>query len=253
MKKHSKSALKRIFWFFSIPTLLFVFFIVGFVLSIKFGFWGEMPSDEELKEIIGQSFEVPPTIEVYTADSILLDEYANGRSYPIPYSDLPQHLIDALVTVEDTHFFQHSGIYIKIRHFQAYTTISQKALYGLHLYHSSNLILRHLKSWLMAHQLEQLYSKETILAFYLNQTAFGNGTVGIQAAAKLFFACNTKDLNIQQAVVLIGMIQGSVKFNPLRKPELSLRRRNVTLQLMARQGKLLQEVADSLKQLPLGL
>ena len=248
---YTKTAWKRLLWYFTIPAFLFFVVMFAFVLSIKWGFWGEMPSDAELKERIAKSFEVLPSIEVYSMDSILLDEYSPRNRSPISYSDLPQHLIDAVIAVEDPDFFDHNGFDFTRHLFSPSQSISEQIVNNFYLHFSENRIVSYLKKVFLVLQLERICSKEDILTLYLNTRYFGMTIVGIQQAVRTYFACNAKNLKVEESAVLVGMLKASTKFNPIRNPHLSLKRRNVILRQMQKYGMLGEKEVDSLKTLPL--
>jgi penicillin-binding protein 1A len=102
-------------------------------------------------------------------------------------------------------------------------------------------------------KIERAYSKDEILEMYLNQHNFGRGAYGIQAAAQTYFSKNAQNLKLEECALLVGLLQAPGRYNPFRKPELGIKRRNLVLQNMAGYGKLSQKTADSLRQLPLEL
>ena len=109
------------------------------------------------------------------------------------------------------------------------------------------------KEWQTAVKLERSYTKEEIITMYLNKFDFLYNAIGIKSAARVYFNTTPDSLNLQQAAVLIGMLKNSVKYNPVRNPEIMLRRRNVVLSQMAKYGYLTPSVADSVKKLPIEL
>jgi len=115
------------------------------------------------------------------------------------------------------------------------------------------LVVRKLKEWIIATQLEKYYTKDEILALYLNKFDFLNLAVGIKSAAQIYFNSNQDSLKIEQAAMLVGMAKNPSLFNPIRHNEICLKRRNVVLNQLVKYGYLSSLKYDSLKVLPLGL
>jgi penicillin-binding protein 1A len=112
---------------------------------------------------------------------------------------------------------------------------------------------RKIKEWIIATKLERNFTKEEIIAMYLNTVDFGNQAFGIKSAAHTFFDCDTDSLKIEQAALLVGVLKGPSYYNPTRNYDRSLNRRNVVLYQMMRYGKLSEEAFDSLKVIPIDL
>ena len=115
------------------------------------------------------------------------------------------------------------------------------------------LAIRKFREWVIAVRLEKSYTKEEILTMYLNKYDFLNLAVGISSAADIYFQVPLDSLKVEQAAMLIGMAKNSSYYNPVRRPELTLNRRNVVLSQMYKYDKITREECDSLKKLPLGL
>ena len=247
---------------------LFIFGIVG-VVSVFFliakGYLGFMPSFEEL--------ENPRNIlasEIYSVDGKILDKYfiRENRTY-VGYDNLPQHLIDALIATEDVRFYGHSGIDLRglVRVFKGIitgdtssgggSTISQQLAKMLfprkNFSNNLELVFRKFKEWVIAVKLERSYTKEEIILMYLNKYDFLNLAVGIKSASNVYFSISPDSLQLHQAAMLIGMAKNSSLYNPVRRPELVLRRRNIVLNQMEKYGYINKSVRDSVKQLPLDM
>lgn len=255
---------KYIIWFWS---LVVVFLAGGFLFffMITKGLLGFMPSFEEL--------ENPKSIlatEIYSADAIILDKYfiRENRSY-VNYKDLPPSLINALVATEDVRFYKHSGIDLRglLRVIKGIITIDSSSGGGSTLSQQlakmlfprdefSNglqLALRKFKEWVIAVKLERSYTKEEIILMYLNKYDFLNNAVGIKSAAYVYFSVVPDSLKLHHSAMLVGMAKNSSLYNPVRRPELVLERRNVVLNQMAKYGYISKAERDSVKLLPLGL
>lgn len=255
---------KYIIWFWSLVGLFIAGGFIFFFLIAK-GMLGFMPSFEEL--------ENPKNIlasEIYSDDGKVLDKYfiRENRTY-VDYKDLPPHLIDALVATEDVRFYKHSGIDLRglMRVAKGVvtgdtssgggSTLSQqlaKMLFPRDRFENTlQLVLRKFKEWVIAVKLERSYTKEEIILMYLNKYDFLNLAVGIKSAANVYFSVPPDSLKLHQAAMLVGMAKNSSLYNPVRRPELVLKRRNVVLNQMAKYGYITDAVRDSVKKLPLDL
>src|SRR5690606_1039882 len=248
--------------------MVFILGIAGvalFFMMIAKGNLGFMPTFEEL--------ENPPNIlasEIFSEDGKILDKYFihENRTY-VNYDNLPQHLIDALIATEDVRFYRHSGIDLRglVRVFKGIitgdsrsgggSTISQQLAKNLfpreNLDGPLDLVLRKFKEWVIAVKLERSYTKEEIILMYLNKYDFLNLAVGIKSAANVYFSIPPDSLDLHQSAMLVGMAKNSSLYNPVRRPEMVLERRNVVLNQMAKYGFISKAVRDSVKQLPLDL
>jgi penicillin-binding protein 1A len=262
--KNNKNWGKYIKWCWA----LFITCIIGvlvFFFLIARGFFGFMPTFEEL--------ENPPNIlasEIYSADGKIVDKYfiRENRTY-VGYEDLPQHLIDALIATEDVRFYRHSGIDLRglVRVFKGIitgdtssgggSTISQQLAKMLfprkNFSNNFELVLRKFKEWVIAVKLERSYTKEEIILMYLNKYDFLNLAVGIKSAAIVYFSLPPEALQLHQAAMLVGMAKNSSLYNPVRRPELVKKRRNIVLNQMEKYGYIDKSDRDSVKQLPLDL
>ncbi len=233
-------------------------------LSVYFGGWGKLPDKKELS-----GFQYQRASEVYTADSVLIGKYYLYDRQPIAFGDFPQHLIDALVAIEDERFYDHSGvdypslirvmfktILMRDRSSGGGSTITQqlaKNLYPRRERKKSNLAVDKIKEMIIASRLENVFSKNEILAHYLNTVSFGDNTFGIESAALKFFDKRTKELSTEEAAVLVGMLKATYGYNPRVFPKISFVRRNLVLQSMVKNSFLSEEQRDSIAVIPLKL
>ena len=125
--------------------------------------------------------------------------------------------------------------------------------YSIHYTKLYELVLRKFKEWIIAVKLERSYTKEEIILMYLNKYDYLNNAVGIKSAANVYFSIQPDSLQLHQAAMLVGMAKNSSLYNPVRRPELVLQRRNTVLNQMEKYGYISQAVCDSVKQLPLDL
>lgn len=266
--KDSNDSRKYLIWFWSLFTLPFIFIIVLFVL-ISLEKLGRMPSFSEL-----ENPEYNLAAEVYSEDAVLLGKISIENRTWTEYQDLSPYLVQALIATEDIRFLRHSGIDIRGLGRAAVrtillgqntgggSTITQqlaKQLYPRDTARVSafsrqvRLFVSKFKEWQTAVKLERAYTKEEIIAMYLNKFDFSYNAVGIRSAAKVYFNTTPDSLNIQQAAVLTGMLKASTRYNPVRNPNLMLQRRNVVISQMGKYGYLDDHVADSVKLLPIEL
>ena len=262
--KENKNWKKYIIWFWSL-FLLGIAGVAFLFIMIANGRIGFMPSFDEL--------ENPPNIlasEIYSQDRKIIDKYFihENRTY-VNYENLPPHLIDALIATEDVRFFRHSGIDVRglVRVFKGLitgdtssgggSTISQQLAKNLfpreNLEGPFDLVLRKFKEWVIAVKLERSYTKEEIILMYLNKYDFLNLAVGIKSAAHVYFSLPPESLQLHQAAMLVGMAKNSSLYNPVRRPEMVLQRRNVVLNQMGKYGYISKAERDSVKKLPLDL
>ena len=261
--------LKRYWKDFALFWGIFVVFVGGvflFFYLISEGKLGFMPTFEELENPTSNF-----AAEVYSADGKVIGKYFMGnenRRYT-DYEEIAPCVIDALIATEDVRFYEHSGVDVRGLFRVAKgimtgstssgggSTISQQLAKMLFPRESDQnfleLAMRKFREWVIAVRLEKSYTKEEIITMYLNKFDFLNLAVGINSAANIYFSTTPDSLRIEQAAMLIGMAKNPSLFNPLRRPEQTLGRRNVVLGQMYKYGKISEAVYDSLRQLPLGL
>jgi len=252
---------KQFIIFWSIFCLGIISIILLFT-GISQGLFGFMPTFEEL--------ENPRNLlatEVISSDDVILGSFFKQNRSFVTYKNLPPHLIEALIATEDVRFRTHSGIDIRglARVFKGLvtgnknagggSTLSQqlaKMLFPRKNFSSKmEMVSRKLKEWVIAVKLERSYTKEEIITMYLNKYDYLNLAVGIKSAAKVYFNTIPDSLNIQQSAMLVGMAKNSSYFNPLRRPKLTLDRRNVVLEQMEKYEYINKNQCDSLKKLKL--
>ncbi len=247
--------------FFTGIVLIFLLFIL-----IYNGLIGYMPPVEELKNPHDRFATV-----VYSADGEELGRYFRntGNRVYAEYSEISPHVINALIATEDTRFEDHSGIDMRAvgrvlvktlimqqKNAGGGSTITQQLAKQLFSPSSDNLIERAFQKpieWMIAVKLERYYSKDEIIKMYLNQFDFLYNAVGIKSAAHVYFGKDPMDLTIEEAATLVGMAKNPSYFNPVRRPERTLQRRNTVLQQMLKADMITEEQFDSLKQIGLKL
>jgi penicillin-binding protein 1A len=252
----------RIFW---ILVLLPLCLLLLFVLGAASGLFGKLPTFEEL--------ENPQTYlasEVYSSDGQVLGKYYVQNRSNIQYRDISPYVIKGLVATEDARFYEHSGVDIRslfrvfFKTFLGHrsssgggSTITQqlaKMLFPRETNISKfKLAFRKFKEWIIAARLERQYTKEEIITMYLNRFDFINNAVGIQSASRVYFSTTPDSLKIEQAAVLVGMEKNPALFNPVRRKERSIERRNTVLEQMLKYNYITQHKFDSLEKVPLVL
>ena len=214
--------------------------------------------------------------EIYSDDGVLIGKYFNENRTPVKFEDVNPAFWKALIATEDERFYSHHGIDYKglasavkdaVVHHDARgaSTITQqlaKNMFRMRTNYSTGLLgmipgVRMLivksKEWIIATKLEMTHDKNEILTMYANTVDFGSNAFGIKTAAKTYFNCSPKDLTVEQAAVLVGMLKATTYYNPLTHPENSLRRRNVVLSNMVSHGDMTRADYDSISKIDIKL
>ena len=249
--KNRKRIIKILWVLVFSPIILVLFFL------LMVWIFADIPSFEELEDPQSNL-----ATQIIAEDGTLLNTYhVENRSYS-NYEELSQNLKDALVATEDARFYSHSGIDGKSLGRVAVkslmlgnrtsggggSTLSQQLAKSLFPRESSTskipgaktmkLVATEFKEWITAIKLERSYTKEEIMSMYLDAVFFGRNAYGIKSASSTFFGKLPKDLNVEEAALLVGMVNKPTKYNPIRNPELSLQRRNHVLKQMNKYGYL---------------
>ena len=254
---------KYLIWFWSIFASPLVLAVIIFIL-ISAGKLGPMPSFTEL-----ENPEYYLAAEVYSEDEVLLGKISIENRTWTEYKDLSPYLVAALIATEDIRYYRHSGIDIRGigravfrtillgQNTGGGSTITQqlaKQLYPRDTAQVSAVIRKirlgvsKFKEWQTAVKLEKSYTKEEIIAMYLNKYDFNYHAIGIKSAARVYFNTTPDSVNLQEAAVLVGMLKASTLYNPVRNYDRMLQRRNVVISQMAKYGYIDQKLADSVKQ-----
>jgi len=260
--------------------ILFLAFIIGFplyVLSVKadlFGLFGGMPS---LKEI--ENPENDLSSEIISADGVSLGRYFRYNRSQVSYDELSPDLVNTLLYSEDHRFYDHSGM-----DFMAFvrvlkgivllspegggSTITQQLAKNLFTKNEEfgldgplaklgrvpSRMIQKTKEWIISVDLERNFTKEEIIAMYLNTTSFGSNAYGIKVASETYFNKEPDSLNIQESAVLVGMLQAVTKFNPKENPVNALVKRNEVLYKLFKHKYIKsRHDLDSIKELPIQL
>jgi penicillin-binding protein 1A len=248
--KRSVQILWRVFlWGFAIVALIFI--------GANFGLFGKMPSVQEL-----ENPEADLASEIISADGQLMGKYYAENRSEVKYSEISPNVINALIATEDERFYEHSGIDAKALARVLFSvgsqgggsTLTQQLAKMMLGQGKGNVLVRgmqKLKEWIVAVKLERNFTKEEIIALYLNRAPWGN-VYGIRNASRTYFQKEPKDLKIEEAAVLIGMLKGFI-YEPIRHPKSALTRRNVVINQMAlaKQHFLTPAEAEKYKSKPL--
>jgi penicillin-binding protein 1A len=250
----------RLTWFFVWLPVLFLFSLIG-LISLEL--FTDLPSVEELQNPKSNLATV-----IYSSDMKALGKFYAENRVSVKYYELDSDLVNALIATEDARFREHSGVDIRAIGRAIFgvvigrsssgggSTLSQqlaKMMFPRQKLSKPKMILQKLKEWIIAARLEKNFTKDEILALYLNKFDFLNQAVGVKSAAQIYFNRNQDSLEIQQAAMLIGMAKNPSLFNPIKKADTTLHRRNVVMMQMVNNGFLSKEKYDSLKLLPLGV
>lgn len=248
----------RIFWivFFS----GFGFFVL-FILLCVFGVFGKLPS---LKELENPS--ILQSSEVFAADGTLMGKYytERGNRSNVSYRDISPHVINALIATEDERFYDHAGIDAKSTMRAVFllgkegggSTITQqlaKALLAQGTRNKAWRVIEKFKEYIVAIRLERNFTKEEIIALYLNAVPYGDNIYGIKNASKTYFQKDPYQLTVDEAALLVGMLKGNSLYHPVRNPKEAKERRNVVIDQMAKNEKLSATDATKYKALPIKL
>lgn len=231
-----------------------VLVLIGFAFWLKFAY--ELPSVADLRDIRAAEATI-----VYTSDGEELTRYHDKNRTWVPLDSISTSAVEALIAVEDHRFFNHWGIDIRRTISSLWKTAKgdpqggstitmQLARNAFDEIATDPALIRKLKEYVTSVQIETLYSKDEILEMYLNSVPFMYGTFGIEAAAKTYFQKRAIDLDLLESATLIGMLKGTVMYNPVRNPDASHDRRNVVLEQMVRRGYLSSAEASELRDVP---
>ncbi|MEI6265093.1 MAG: transglycosylase domain-containing protein [Sphingobacteriia bacterium] len=236
-------------------------FLIIFLMMLNFGWIGSMPDLDDIENPTASLAS-----QVYAEDGTLMGKYYIEDRINVKYKDISKYAVDALVATEDKRFYDHSGIdgkslaraFFYLGSEGGASTITMQTAKNLFTenWSTKNFILRGLqkiKECIIAVKLERNFTKEEILTLYLNTVAFSDNVFGIRNAAKTFFQKEPDRLNVEEAAILIGMINGPGIYNPRNNPKKALDRRNLVLNRMVSFNVLKEDEATILKSKPIEL
>ncbi|MDP5957322.1 MAG: PBP1A family penicillin-binding protein [Candidatus Marinimicrobia bacterium] len=200
----------------------------------------DLPSVDQL-----ENYDPDLVTRIYSADGILLNELFFEKRVFVELSQIPQHMLDAVVAKEDQRFYDHWGISLRdvlravvintvtMSYRSGFSSLTQQL--ARNLYDNigfKKTIIRKIKEVITAIQIERTYTKDEILEMYLNSVHFGHGTYGVQAAAKRFYGKQAYELTLDESALLVGLLPAPARYSPVRFPERALTKRNVVLRVM---------------------
>ncbi len=231
-------------------------FLLFFLTSL--GLFGKLPTFDQL-----ENPQNDLASQVISEDGKTIGKYFKENRTPVKFKDLPQNLVNALVATEDVRFFEHSGIDVRgtIRAFAflgtkgGASTITQQLAKLLFHERPKSLpkrLIQKVQEWIIAVRLEKQYTKEEIIAMYLNKMDFLYHAIGIRSASRIYFGKEPEDLNQIESAVIVGMLKNPRQFNPKRKAskKKAFNRRNTVFSQMEKYGFLTEKVRDSLTKQP---
>lgn len=241
---------------------IFIFLASLFFILVFIGVFGPVPSKQQLQEINN-----PVASEVFSADGKVISRYYIENRSDASFDEISPNIINALIATEDSRFYEHRGIdevallrvFVKSLLLQnssagGGSTLSQqiaKNLYPRTDYGFFSLPVNKLREAIIAYRMERIYSKEEILTLYLNTVPFSENIFGIEVAAERFFSKSPKNLEIQEAAVLVGMLKANNYYNPHSNPDRAKERRNIVLDQMAKNDYITDKEAEKFKAMPL--
>ena len=266
--------IKFLYRFFIGGTVAVILFIVAVNVNFLWLFGG-MPSLQELENPKSQNASL-----IISEDGQEIGKYFRENRNPLEFEQLPLNIINTLVSTEDARFTSHSGIDIRSMMRVVFSlgtagggsTISQQL--AKNLFHTRSIefgeddpvyigllmkidglrtVIAKVKEWILAIKLERRYTKQEIMAMYLNEVSFGNNAYGIQVACRTYFQKDIQQVSLTEAATLIGLLQNPSLYDPRVRPEKTLERRNTVLGQLAKYDFILPEELDKLRETPLNL
>ena len=236
------------------------FLILAFIIYIIIG----LPSLEELENPKPQLAS-----KVFTVDGELLGQFYFENRIETHIDSVPKYLVDALISTEDKGFYDHWGVdmsrFVKAMIKNVFTfsregasTITQQLAKNLYQLKGRNenffdVGVRKIREWITAVQIERTYTKNEIIELYLNISYFGRSAYGIESASRVYFDKRASELSLPEAAMFIALLKSPEYYDPVRKKENALRRRNVVMYSMVKNEKLSESQYQELKEQPIAL
>ncbi|MBP5210868.1 MAG: transglycosylase domain-containing protein [Bacteroidales bacterium] len=266
MKEGTKKKIVKWWWIILVAPFL-ILFLTLFLVSV----FGEIPSFNQL-----ENTETNLATELISCDGKVFSTFHKENRSFVSFDELPESLVNAAIATEDARFYKHSGIDLRslarvgvktilMRNSSqgGGSTITQqlaKTLFPRDTEPSRfpgskyfKLIGSKLKEWITAVKLERNYTKEELMAMYMNAIFFGSNAYGINTAARTFFDKSPSELTVEESACLVGMVNKPTRYNPVLNYDQSFQRRNHVLNQMAKYGYLSKADRDSIVQLPIEL
>lgn len=244
--------------------LVFLGFFLAIVAVVGLFIWNVSTTLPPMDVIENPQTDL--STQIYTSDGKLIRNlFSEEHRISVKLNEISPHVLNALIAAEDIRFYQHSGIDPKAlfaivkdmargKKARGGSTVTMQLARNLYdQIGRERTIIRKLKEMVVAVLLERSYTKDEIVAAYLNTVSFVGNTYGIQNGSMEYFQKSAADLDVQEAALLVGLLKGTYQYNPRSKPEAAMNRRNTILTQMDQYGFLDDLPVDSLKALPLGL
>lgn len=253
-KKKKISWVKRIFWgsFFLFGFLLPAGAVTYYALTL----YPTLPDAAQLKDV---TYQVP--LKIVTQDGKLITEIGTKKRIPLDYTEIPEALTHAIISSEDSHFFQHGGVdYTGLGRavFELVTTGSKKSGGStITMQVARNFFLTKKKTYLrklneivLSYKIEHQISKQEILALYLNKIFLGYRSYGVAAAAQTYYNKPIDQLSLDEYAMIAGLPKAPSAYNPIANPERALLRRNYVLRRMYENNYISKEALEAAKAVP---
>jgi len=233
--------------------------LVGAIAGLLLVYSTDLPQVEQLEHYRPSSIT-----QLYDGQGRIIGSFALQRRVVAAYGDYPEVLRNALISIEDKDFYQHSGINVWRIAGAAYRDIeSGGKLQGgstLTMQLARNLFLspdrsfhRKIEEALLAIQIERRFTKEQIFTLYANQIFLGHGVYGFEAASEYYFSKPAKQLTLAEAALLTGLPKAPGLYSPINHPDRALKRRNLVINSMLEDGKITARQAIESRSLPIQL
>ena len=249
------------------PAWFICLFTVAAGVGLAVGAWRNLCTDcPSIAQIY--TYEPRQTSKIYSKDSVLVSEIGLERRTPVSLASLPPHVPQAFIAIEDRRFYSHGGLdwlgiaragwgVVRTRSLSGAggSTITQQLARNMFTESIGfeKRVLRKLKEWQVALDLEQAYSKDQIIEAYMNQIVYAHGWYGLQTASRNYFGKNAIDMNPAEGALLAAIANLPERYSPLNNPEAALQRRNLVLDLMSREEYLSEADAARWKAEPVPL
>ncbi len=246
--------IRGFFW----SSLLCIALAGGAVAGIYYNTLGEMPDVEELKNV---TFETP--MQIFSSDGLLIGEFGENKRIPVDIKDIPVKMQQAFLAIEDSRFYEHSGIdpigiiraaVVSISNAsatQGASTITQQVARNFFLTREKT-IKRKLKEIFISWRIEQVLTKDEILELYLNKIALGHRSYGVAAAAYVYYGKELKDLTLGEIATIAGLPKAPSTLNPITSPTRAKERRHLVLGRMLDLGYITKEEYEAADNEPSG-
>jgi penicillin-binding protein 1A len=258
--KGKRSILRRVLILLSIPVFLAVA-AVGTLVGI-FYYYGSDPKLPTLKGL--GDYRPEQVLKILDREGNLLGELGSIHRTVVPYQKIPKIMVQALLAAEDAEYFEHEGIdykgmvralvedLIRRKFSQGASTITQQVVKQM-LLTPEKTLRRKVQEIILARRLSQRFSKEEVLALYLNQMYFGHGRYGVEEAARYFFGKSISEVDAGEAALLAGLVQSPERLSPYKHPDAAKKRQIYVLEQMAKLDFIYQDVARKLAAAPIAV